>query len=381
LATPPKTSTPLRRTPLHDLHVERGARMVEFGGWHMPLQYQGIVAEHRTVRTQVGLFDVSHMGEVALRGPGAAAAVQHLITNDASKLADGAALYTLMCTPTGGIVDDCIVYRRAADDYLIVVNASNQAKDLAWIRAHAGAAEVADESDQTALIAVQGPSAVALCDRLADADLSAVKRFRFARCQLAGVPCMAARTGYTGEDGFELACPADRAAQLWTALLSEGEADGAAPIGLGARDTLRLEARLCLYGNDIDETTTPLEAGLGWAVKLDAGDFIGRDALARQKAEGPRRSLVGFRIDGRGVARHGYPIVDRALDAKDGDDQVIGRVTSGTTGITVGAAIGMGYVPVSHAAAGAALTIDCRGKDVTALVVKGPFYQRGRGAS
>jgi aminomethyltransferase len=381
LATPPRTSTPLRRTPLHELHVERGARMVEFGGWDMPLQYQGIVAEHRTVRSQVGLFDVSHMGEVALLGQGAAAAVQHLITNDASKLDDGGALYTLLCTPTGGIVDDCIVYRRAADDYLIVVNASNAAKDLDWMRAHAGTAKVVDESDQTALIAVQGPAAVALCDRLADVDLSAVKRFHFASCQLAGVPCMAARTGYTGEDGFELACPADRAAELWTALLTEGEADGAAPIGLGARDTLRLEARLCLYGNDIDETTTPLEAGLGWAVKLDAGDFIGRDVLVRQKAEGPRRSLIGFRIDGRGVARHDYPIVDRALPREGDGGQVIGRVTSGTTGITVGAAIGMGYVPVSHAAAGSALTIDCRGKDVTAHVVKGPFYQRGRGAS
>jgi aminomethyltransferase len=348
--------------------------MVEFGGWEMPLQYQGIVAEHRAVRSAVGLFDVSHMGEVALRGPRAGAAVQKLITNDAGKLDDGAAVYTAVCKPDGGIVDDCIVYRRAADDYMIVVNASNAAKDLAWIEEHADGAEIIDESAETALIAVQGPAAVALCSRLADADLSGVKRFRFARCQIAGVPAMAARTGYTGEDGFELACPADGAAELWSALLAEGAADGVQPIGLGARDTLRLEARLCLYGNDIDETTTPLEAGLGWAVKLDAGDFIGRDALVRQKAEGVKRSLIGFRIEGRGIARHDYPIVDRTLSA----DPVIGRVTSGTTGITVGAAIGMGYVPVAHAAPGSAITIDCRGKDVTAHVVKGPFYQRGR---
>ena len=219
-----------------------------------------------------------------------------------------------------------------------------------------------DESDQTGLIAVQGPAAVALCSRLADTDLAGVKRFRFARCQIAGVPSLAARTGYTGEDGFELACPADRAADLWNALLAEGAADGVQPIGLGARDTLRLEARLCLYGNDIDETTTPLEAGLGWVVKLDAGDFIGREALARQKAAGVKRSLIGFRIDGRGIARHDYPIVDRSSA-----DPIIGRVTSGTTGITVGAAIGMGYVPVTDAGAvGAELTIDCRGKDVTA---------------
>jgi aminomethyltransferase len=356
--------------------------MVEFGGWDMPLQYQGIVAEHRAVRSAVGLFDVSHMGEVSLRGPGAGAAVQRLITNDATKLEDGGALYTLICMPSGGIVDDCIVYRRASDDYMIIVNASNTDKDLAWMREHAGrgpgAPEIADESEQTGLIAVQGPAAVALCDRLADADLASVPRFHFARCQVAGVPSLVARTGYTGEDGFELACPADRAPDLWSALLAEGAADGVQPIGLGARDTLRLEARLCLYGNDIDDTTTPLEAGLGWAVKLDAGDFIGRDALVRQKADGVKRSLVGFRIDGRGIARHGYPIVDRG---RAPDEQVVGQVTSGTTGITVGAAIGMGYVPVSHAAAGSALTVDCRGKDVTAHVVKGPFYQRGRGAS
>jgi aminomethyltransferase len=352
--------------------------MVEFGGWDMPLQYQGIIAEHRAVRSAVGLFDVSHMGEVALRGGGAAAAVQHLITNDAGKLVDGAAVYTLMCLPSGGIVDDCIVYRRAADDYMIIVNASNTAKDLAWIRANTpSAVEVVDESDETALIAVQGPAAVALCARLADAELAAVPRFHFANCLVAGVPCLAARTGYTGEDGFELACPADRAAELWSGLLAGGAADGVQPIGLGARDTLRLEARLSLYGNDIDETTTPLEAGLGWAVKLDAGDFVGREALARQKAEGVQRSLVGFRIDGRGIARHGYPIVDRSLTG----DQVIGQVTSGTTGITVGGAIGLGYVPVARAAPGGAIAIDCRGKDVAAHVVKGPFYQRGRDPS
>ena len=362
----------LRRTPLHDLHVAAGARMVEFGGWEMPLQYQGIVAEHRACRAGIGLFDVSHMGEVALRGPRAAEAVQRVVTNAVGKLDDGAAMYTVMCYPDGGIVDDCIVYRRAADDYMIVVNASNAGKDLAWMREQAGGmAEVVDESDATGLIAVQGPLAVAAVAGLADGgDLAAVKRFRFARATIAGVPCLACRTGYTGEDGFELACPADQSPALWSALV----AAGGTPIGLGARDTLRLEARLCLYGNDIDETTTPLEAGLGWVVKLDAGDFVGKEALARQKAEGVRRSLVGFRIAGRGIARHGYPIVDRARPA---GDQAIGQVTSGTTGITVGGAIGMGYVPVASAAPGSQLTIDCRGKDVSAEVVKGAFYQRG----
>ncbi len=361
----------LRRTPLHELHVAAGARMVEFGGWEMPLQYQGIVAEHRAVRSSVGLFDVSHMGEVALLGPRAAEAVQRVVTNAVGKLADGAAMYTVMCYPDGGIVDDCIVYRRAQGDFMVVVNASNAGKDLAWMQENAGRlAEVVDESDATGLIAVQGPDAVALVAKLADIDVAAVKRFHFARASVAGVPCLACRTGYTGEDGFELACPADRAPALWSALV----AAGGTPIGLGARDTLRLEARLCLYGNDIDQTTTPLEAGLGWVVKLDAGDFIGREALARQKAEGVKRSLVGFRIDGRGIARHGYAIVDRA---RPSDQQVIGQVTSGTTGITVGGAIGMGYVPVASAAPGSELTIDCRGKDVAARVVKGAFYQRG----
>src|SRR5688500_1840163 len=345
--------------------------MVELGGWHMPLQYQGIIAEHRAVRAAGGLFDVSHMGEVSLRGPRAAAAVQRLVTNDAGKLTDGAAMYTVMCLPAGGIVDDCIVYRRAADDYMIIVNASNQPKDLAWIREHAGGAEVVDESAETGLIAVQGPTVVALLAGMAEgADLPAVKRFHFARCRVAGVPVLAARTGYTGEDGFELACPADQAVALWRALVGAG----LAPIGLGARDTLRLEARLSLYGNDIDETTTPYEAGLGWVVKPDAKDFIGKDALLRQKAEGLRRTLVGFRIEGRGIARHDYPIVDRARP--DGA-QVIGKVTSGTTGITVGGAIGLGYVPTELGAPGTQLTIDCRGKDVAATVVKGPFYQRG----
>ena len=368
-------STHLLTTPLHAEHVALGAKMVEFGGWHMPLQYQGIVAEHRAVRAAGGVFDVSHMGEVALRGPRAAGAVQRLVTNDAGKLTDGAAMYTVMCLPTGGIVDDCIVYRRAADDYMIIVNASNTPKDLAWIREHADGAEVVDESAQTGLIAVQGPVVVALLAGLAEGvDLPAVKRFHFARCRIAGVPVLAARTGYTGEDGFELACPADQAVALWRAVLAAGADAGVVPIGLGARDTLRLEARLSLYGNDIDETTTPYEAGLGWVVKPDAGDFIGREALLRQKAEGLRRTLVGFRIEGRGIARHDYPIVDRAAAT---DAQVIGRVTSGTTGITVGGAIGLGYVPVDRGAPGTQLTIECRGKDVAATVVKGPFYQRG----
>jgi aminomethyltransferase len=346
--------------------------MVPFAGWEMPVQYKtGIKQEHRAVRSAAGVFDVSHMGQGALVGPRAAEAVQRLITNDVRRLdADGKALYTVMCNQRGGIVDDCIVYRRAADDYLIVLNAGNVAKDLAWMRDNvADLVDIRDESAATALIAVQGPTAVALVDALSPVELTHVARFGFAPAPVAGVPCLAARTGYTGEDGFELACPADQAPVLWNALLDKG----AVPAGLGARDTLRLEARLCLYGNDIDETTTPYEAGLGWVVKPDAGDFIGKDALLEQKRVGMGRQLVGFVVEGRGIARHGYSVVDRSR--ADGE-QTVGEVTSGTTAITVGGAIGMAYVPVAVATPGTRITIDCRGKDVAATIVKGPFYRR-----
>ncbi len=364
----------LRHTPLRDWHAANGARLIDFGGWHMPVQYKpGIKKEHTAVRTGVGLFDVCHMGEAVLRGPRAAEAVQRVITNDLGRIGDGAALYTVMCYEDGGIVDDCIVYRRAADEYLIILNASNREKDLAWLREQVGElVDIDDQSDATGLIAVQGPKARALVNRIADQDLMAVARFHFVSCEVAGVPCMAARTGYTGEDGFELACDAGRTEELWRALMAAGEQDGALPIGLGARDTLRLEARLSLYGNDIDKTTTPYEAGLGWVVKPDAGDFIGRSALVAQKERGIERKLIGFRVDGRGIARHGYEIVDRSAS----DGQVIGTVTSGTSGITVGGAIGLGYVPIAYAKAGTSITINCRGKDVAATVVKGPFYKR-----
>jgi aminomethyltransferase len=362
----------LKKTPLYDAHVAAGARIIDFGGWAMPVQYKlGIIKEHKQVRAAVGLFDVSHMGEVYLRGETALATVQRLITNDATRLADGQALYTVLCKPDGGIVDDCIVYRRGAGEFLIILNANCREKDVAWIREQAGDTDVTDASDDTALIAVQGPAAVELTSALADVDLAAVPRFGFVDGEVAGVPCMAARTGYTGEDGFELLCPADRARILWDNLVARASEAGGGPIGLGARDTLRLEARLCLYGNDIDETTNPYEAGLGWVVKLDAGDFIGREALAEVKAAGPSRKLVGFRIDGRGIARPHHPIVDRSLD-----EPIIGEVTSGTSGITVGGAIGMGYVPAAYAGAGKTVTIDVRGKDVDATQVKGPFYKR-----
>jgi aminomethyltransferase len=370
----------LKRTPLHEAHKQLGARLVPFGGWEMPVQYAaGIMEEHRTVREKVGLFDVSHMGEITIRGPGALAAVRGVVTNAVEQLADGAAMYTVMCLPTGGIVDDCIVYRRRADDVLIIVNASNIAKDFAWIREHVGSGGVVAENESEAfgLIAVQGPKAPALVSRLAGQPLhDTVKSFHFATATIAGSTLMAARTGYTGEDGFELMMPAADTRKVWDALLEAGQADGVLPIGLGARDTLRLEARLSLYGNDIDDSTTPLEAGLGWVVKLDGPDFVGKDALVRQKQSGVTRKLVGFKATGRGIPRHDYPI--HAAGWSGGDAPPIGKVTSGTTGPTVGVAIGLGYVPTAQAAPGAALTVDCRGKPCPVEVVAGPFYKRSK---
>ncbi len=349
--------------------------MIDFGGWDMPVSYPaGTIKEHKAVREAVGIFDVSHMGEAWVRGPRATEAVQLLTTNDVGGAAVGKAVYTLLCRPDGGIVDDCIWYKRSPTEYFVIVNASNTAKDLAWMREHLGeGAELEDVSEATALIAVQGPKAIALVDRLAEGKLAAMAKFTFADAVVAGVTCVAARTGYTGEDGFELACANDDAPRLWEALLAGGAADGILACGLGARDSLRLESKLPLYGNDLDDTTSPLEAGLGWAVKLDKGDFIGRDALMAQKQHGLRRQLTGFRIDDRAIARHGYDVVDRTRDA---GDQVIGTVTSGGPGISVGGAIGLAYLPPAWAAPGTALTIDCRGKDVAATVVKGKFYTR-----
>jgi len=344
--------------------------MVDFGGWHMPVQYEGILAEHRAVREAVGIFDVSHMGEIDFTGPGALAAVQRLITNDAAKLIDGRAMYTCVCYPDGGIVDDCIVYRRGQDDFRIVVNASNIAKDFAFFREQAGQlCGIEDHSNEVALIAVQGPKARALVARLAGEQLLQVPSFGFAGGTLAGVDIVAARTGYTGEDGFELFVPAAQAPAVWEALL----AGGAAPIGLGARDTLRLEARLSLYGNDIDRTTSPLEAGLGWVVKLDkvgrGEPFVGAEALAAQKAAGLTRGLVGFKVQDRNIARHGAEVVDEA-------GAVIGQVTSGGPAPTVGGAVGLAYVPRALTAPGTVLTISQRGRSFPAEVVKGPFYRR-----
>lgn len=362
----------LSRTPLYSEHVRLGAKLVPFAGWEMPIQYKGIAAEHQAVRERVGLFDVSHMGELHVTGPGALAAVDALITNDLSKAENGQAVYTCCCNAAGTVLDDLIVYRRGAEDVLVVCNASNRAKISAHFReALAGKAEFHDESDETALIAVQGPRALELL-KLAGVsiDVAQLKSFRFADASVADVKVTLARTGYTGEDGVELFCKNAGAARIFGSLLDVGAALGAEPIGLGARDTLRLEARLSLYGNEIDETTNPIEAGLGWVVKLDKpGGFLGRDAIAKVKAEGPARSIVGFEMVGRGIARHGYPLLSS-------DGQTVGVCTSGGPSPTLGKSIGLGYLPTAMTAIGTSFLVDCRGKSIEAKVVKPPFYKR-----
>ncbi len=358
----------MQTTPLYELHRQLGARFVDFGGWDMPVQYAGILEEHHAVRTQAGLFDVSHMGEIELRGPHAIEAVQELTVNDVTRLADGQAQYSILCLPSGGIIDDIMVYRLTAERILLCVNASNAAKDLEWVRAHARRAEVVDRSSETALLALQGPRATAIAARLSSVALEQVPRFGVIQASLAGHAVLAARTGYTGEDGWELFCANDDAPGLWSALLEEGKADGLVPVGLGARDTLRLEAALPLYGNDLDAETTPLEARLGWVVRLQKPSFIGRDALLAQRARGIERTLCGFVLAERGIARSGYALQHAGAN--------VGRVTSGTMSPTLGKAIGLGYVPPHCAEVGTALGVEIRGRVLGASVTSLPFYRR-----
>lgn len=345
--------------------------MVPFAGYSMPVQYKGLVEEHKAVRGAAGLFDVSHMGELELRGTYARNVIDSLITNDATKLVDGQALYTCACNEGGTILDDLIVYRRGAEDWLVVCNAGNRDKIVRHVGSRAdGVCEFVDASDDVALIALQGPRALEIAGRVGGPELAALGSFHFARAKLGGVEVTASRTGYTGEDGLEIFCDNDAAVRLWDALLEAGQSDGIMPAGLGARDTLRLEARLSLYGNDIDETTNPLEAGLGWVVKLGKTDFLGKAALVAIKEKGPLpRKLVGFEVTGRGIARHGYPLLD--LEGK-----VVGITTSGSPGPTVGKNIGLGYLPAHMTEIGTKLVVDCRGRMADAVVVKTPFYKR-----
>jgi aminomethyltransferase len=359
-------SGPLKRTPLYDVHVKAGAKMVPFGGWEMPVQYTGIVEEHRAVRGAVGLFDISHMGEFEVRGPRALATLQRLTTNDVAALELGQVQYSLLCYPEGGIVDDLTLYRLGDDHYMVTVNAANIDKDWRWVTEQGAGAEWTDVSADTALLAVQGPRAEPLVGRLADRDVTAIAYYRFARGHVSGVPALISRTGYTGEDGFELYVPAGRAEVLWHALVDAGRGDGLRPIGLGARDTLRLEMRYSLYGNDIDHTTNPLEAGLGWVVKPAKGDFVGRTAIESLRSRGVARRLVGLEMVDRAVARHGYRIVR--------DGAPVGQITSGSFAPSLERFIAMGYVRVDLAPVGTELDVEVRGTAQRARVVPTPFH-------
>jgi aminomethyltransferase len=360
---------PPRQTPLNAAHRAAGGRMVDFAGWDMPVQYSGVIAEHEAVRTAAGLFDVSHMGEIEFKGPGALEAANRLITNDLTKATDGQALYAGLLNEQGGFVDDVVAYRFSPEHIFICVNASNREKDFAWMSKMATGVKPVDRGDEWAQLAVQGPRAFGLVQRLADQKLDGVGTYRFTTGKVATVQCIISRTGYTGEDGFELYCAPSDAVTLWNALLEEGKGDGLIPAGLGARDSLRTEMKYALYGNDIDDAHTPLEAGLSWIVKLDKADFVGKAALVAQKGKGVERRLVGFELTEAGIPRAHYPIL------KDG--QKVGEVTSGTMGPSVKKPIGMGYVPAALAGEGSTFHVEIRGAPKAARVVKTPFHKKG----
>ena len=362
------TAAPLKKTPLNARHRASGARMVAFGGWDMPVEYSGIVGEHMAVRDRAGVFDVSHMGEIEIAGKNALEAVQRISCNDASKLQVGQAHYSGLMSAAGTFVDDLLVYRLAKEHFLLVVNASHIPTDYAHIAEHikpAGDAVAVDASSRYALIALQGPRAIDVLQPLTGVELGAVKYYWFAHGEVAGVRATISRTGYTGEDGFEIFVPPQSADRVWLALVESGIA---IPCGLGARDTLRLEAAMRLHGNDIDETTTPLEADLGWMVGWNKGDFLGAEILRQQKSAGVTRRIVGFEMLERGIARQGYDVYV--------GDRAAGRVTSGTQTPFLKKAIGLAYLPVEHTAAGTEFDVDIRGRRTRATVVPLPFYKR-----
>ena len=367
-------ATPLRHTPLHDLHVALGARMVPFAGYEMPVQYTSIIEEHRTVRSAVGLFDLSHMGEVEVRGRRAVDFLGHAVVSDPSTLSDGQAQYSMLCQDDGGIIDDLIVYRLGGERFMVVCNASNRDAVIAHLtdlHARDGRdVELEDRSDEVGLVAPQGPAAASVLSGLTDVDLDALGNYHAVEGTVAGVPAIVARTGYTGEDGFELFCDADRTREVWEAVASAGAAAGLRPCGLGARDTLRLEAGMPLYGNELDRDTNPFEAALGRVVKLEKGDFVGRDALEAVKETGPARKLIGLQMVDNAIPRAGYEV--RAGGAP------VGRVTSGTLSPTLGTKIAMARVAAETAGIGNAFEVVVRDRPYRAEQVKLPFYRRPR---
>jgi len=359
----------LKKTALNEIHREFGARMVDFAGWDMPVQYAGALKEHLAVRGAVGVFDVSHMGELEITGRDALALIQKVTCNDASKLSDGQAQYSAFLYPEGTFVDDIVIYRMQAEHFLICVNASNREKDFNWVEQHReGDVEVRDNSDAYVQLAVQGPAAEKVLQQLTSVDLSAIQFYWFQQGSFCGVDTLISRTGYTGEDGFELYFPPQHAERVWREIFRVGEPEGIMAAGLAARNTLRLEMKFALYGNDIDSKHTPLEAGLGWIVKLAKGDFIGRDALVEQKAAGLPRKLMGFQMTGRGIARDHFPVY--------ADDQLLGEVSSGSFCPSAEVAVGLTYLPTELARIGQPLEIDIRGKRVAAEVVKTPFLAK-----
>ena len=359
----------MKNTALSHIHEQLGAKMVPFAGYNMPVSYEGVNAEHETVRKAVGVFDVSHMGEFLITGPNALALIQRVTSNDASKLVDGQAQYSCLPNATGGIVDDLIVYRIDAEKWVLVVNASNIEKDWNWIKSNNSMnAEMRDLSEEYSLLAIQGPKAIEAMQSLTDEDLSAIKFYTFKIAPFAGVEhVIISATGYTGSGGFEIYCKNSEVEQVWKKVMEAGADFGIKPIGLAARDTLRLEMGFCLYGNDIDDTTSPIEAGLGWITKFTK-DFVNSDNLLKQKEHGPERRLIAFELDERGIPRQGYDIVD-------GNGKKIGNVTSGTMAPTVGKGIGMGYVPNIFKDIGSKIYIQIRKSAVPATVVKLPFYK------
>lgn len=359
----------LKRTPLYGVQRAWGARFGEFAGWELPISYAGVIEEHLAVRTAVGVFDVSHMGEIVVTGDLALEVIQEVTCNDASRLADGQVQYTALMNPSGGVVDDATLYRLGKDRYMFTVNAANTQKDLEWLRLHNdGRAQIEDRSAHFCLLAIQGPLAETVLGRVVPVDLTAIRRYWFTATAFDGAEAILSRTGYTGEDGFEAYLPAAAATALWERLLEEGKPFGIRPTGLGARDTLRLEACYALYGHELNDGVTPLEANLGWIVKFQKPVFLGKEALERQRADGLKRKLVGFEMLEPGIPRAHYPVWAGGREA--------GQVTSGTFSPTLKKAIGLAYVPVEATAPGVEIEIGIRARRAKARIVPTPFYKR-----